>query len=222
MVFMADSERAAATARAQGIDAGLHLNFTTPFSAAAGETQLVEHQQRLCRYLRLHRFAPAIFHPGLTRSFESVVTAQLEEYRRLYGADADRIDGHHHMHLCANVVLGNLLPFGTVVRKNFSFRAGEKALGNRLYRQLVDSVLRRRHDLVDFLFALPPLESAPERLPRIFALARKFAVEVETHPVDPDEYRFLMDGEIFRQTGDIPIARGFPVERRQRLGSQKL
>src|SRR6266480_4217678 len=33
MVFMADSERAADTARERGIDAGLHVNFTTPFSA---------------------------------------------------------------------------------------------------------------------------------------------------------------------------------------------
>src|ERR1044071_8087146 len=33
MVFMEDSERAAAIARANGIDAGLHLNLTTPFTS---------------------------------------------------------------------------------------------------------------------------------------------------------------------------------------------
>ena len=33
MVFMQDSERAAGIAREHGIEAGLHLNFTTPFSA---------------------------------------------------------------------------------------------------------------------------------------------------------------------------------------------
>ena len=32
MVFMEDSERAASIARADAIDAGLHLNFTTAFS----------------------------------------------------------------------------------------------------------------------------------------------------------------------------------------------
>lgn len=38
MVFMADSERAAATARERGIDSGLHLNLTTPFSPACSGT----------------------------------------------------------------------------------------------------------------------------------------------------------------------------------------
>jgi hypothetical protein len=32
MVFMEDSERAAARTREHGIEAGLHLNFTMPFS----------------------------------------------------------------------------------------------------------------------------------------------------------------------------------------------
>lgn len=201
MVFMKDSERASVIAREQGIDAGLHLNFTTPFSAASSAKRLVEHQEQLARYLLRHRFARVFFHPGLTRSFEYVVTTQLEEFRRLYGAEPGRIDGHHHMHLCANVVLGNLLPLGSLVRRNFSFQAGEKCLGNRLYRRLIDRMLRRRNNLVDFLFALPPLEP-PDRLERICSLARRFAVEVETHPVNPEEYRFLM-GERFSVVPEV-------------------
>ena len=122
MVFMEDSEGAAARAREQGIDAGLHLNFTTAFSTVGTAMLLKEHQQRLSHYLRRHRFAQVVFHPGLTRSFEYVVNVQLDEFSRLYGTAPDRIDGHHHMHLCANVVLGKLLPGGTVVRRNFSFR----------------------------------------------------------------------------------------------------
>lgn len=34
MVFMEDSERAAHAAREHHVDAGLHLNFTTPFTAS--------------------------------------------------------------------------------------------------------------------------------------------------------------------------------------------
>ena len=53
-----------------------------------------------------------------------------------------------------------------------------------------------------------PLE--PEsRLQWIFSLARKFVVEVETHPIERDEYRFLAEGEIFRVAGDVPVARRF-------------
>jgi len=205
MVFMEDSERAATLARDRGIDAGLHLNFTTSFSASGCPAGLVDRQQELRRYLRRHRLAQVVFHPGLIRSFEYVVAAQLDEFRRLYGVDPDRLDGHHHMHLCANVLLGGLLPPGTLVRRNFSFQHGEKSLWNRLYRRLVDGILARRHRMVDFFFSLAPLEP-PGRLQRIFSLARQFVVEVETHPVNQEEYRFLVAGEIFRQIGDVRIA----------------
>jgi hypothetical protein len=205
MVFMADSERAAAMARERKIDAGLHLNLTTPFSAPYCPTKLIEHQQRISRYLRRHRYSQVVFHPGLVRSFKYVVSAQCEEYQRLYGAKPQRLDGHKHMHLCANVLLGGLLPRGTIVRRNFSFLPGEKSWGNRFYRKVVDRLLARRHRLTDFFFSLPPLEP-PERLHRIFSMGRQFVVEVETHPVKPEEYRFLQGGEIFRWTEDCRIA----------------
>ena len=205
MVFMEDSERAAAIARERDIDAGLHLNFTTPFSTPRCSTRLIEHQRRLCSYLRLHRLAPAVFHPGLVSAFEYVAAVQREEFVRLYGAEPSRLDGHHHMHLCSNVLLGRLLPSGTVVRRNFSFQAGEKSFLNRLYRRALDRLLARRHRVTDFFFSLMPLDPLG-RVQKIFSLARKFSVEVETHPVNPDEYRFLESGEIFRCAGDIAIS----------------
>jgi predicted glycoside hydrolase/deacetylase ChbG (UPF0249 family) len=208
MVFMTDSERAAAIARESAVDAGLHLNLTTPFSAVAGAGPLTSHQQRVSAHLRRHRLSQLLFHPGLSRSFDYVVKAQIEEFERLYGARPGRIDGHHHMHLCANVVLGNLLPAGTLVRRNFTFRRGEKSAANRLYRGCVDRIVQRRHRTADCLFTLPPLEPV-ERLRRIFALARTRIVELEAHPVLPDEYRYLHDGAIFRDLEGLPIARGF-------------
>ena len=202
MVFMEDSQRAAALALEHGIDIGLHLNLTAPFSAQVS-SQLASHQQKLASYLRWHRVAHVVFHPGLVESFKYVVTAQLEEFERLYGSPARRIDGHHHAHLCANVLLGNLLPEGVIARRSFSFRRGEKSLGNRLYRKLVDHFLAKRHPVTDLFFSLPPLE--PQRLQRIFSAARKFVVELETHPVVPEEYRFLAGGEIFRWVGKEQI-----------------
>src|SRR5439155_8191496 len=175
------------------------------FSSADCLAQLAEHQRKLATYLRRRPLARVIFHPGLAASFEYVVAAQLDEFRRLYGTAPERLDGHHHMHLCANVLLAGLLPPGTLVRRNFSFQHGEKSLWNRLYRRLVDGILARRHRMVDFFFSLAPLEP-PGRLQRIFSLARQFVVEVETHPVNQEEYRFLVAGEIFRQIGDVRIA----------------
>jgi hypothetical protein len=208
MVFMQDSERAAGIAREANVDAGLHLNFTTPFSALASPAKLVEHQLKIASYLSRHKAAKAIYHPGLARSFAYVLTAQAEEFQRLYGVSPTRVDGHHHMHLCANVALGRLLPAGTIARRNFSFQSGEKSWSNRLYRNLVDRMLARRHRLTDFFFSLPPLEPAA-RLQRIFSLARQHVVELETHPVNQEEYRFLMGDGIVRGAGEVPIARGF-------------
>lgn len=205
MVFMEDSQRAAAIAREQGIDTGLHLNLTTHFSERGTPGRLIEHQQRLARFLRRHRFARVLFHPGLVRSFEYVVYAQRDEYQRLYGTQPARLDGHHHMHLCTNVLLKGLLPKGGRVRRNFSFQPGEKSIGNRYYRNLVDRSLSRRHRLTDFFFSLPPLDPT-SRLKRIFSLANEFEIEVETHPVHPAEYSFLMGEEFSSLTANIRIA----------------
>jgi predicted glycoside hydrolase/deacetylase ChbG (UPF0249 family) len=191
MVFMEDSERAANIAREESIDAGLHLNLTTAFSKVAN-SELAERQQKIALYLRRHRLAPAVFHPGLVQSFDYVVAAQLDEYRRLFGNEPARIDGHHHMHLCANVFMGRLLPEGTVARRSFSFGAGEKSVANRAWRNVVNAILARRHRLTDFLFSLPPV--TPGRLDSIFSLAAEWVVEIETHPVNSDEYSFLASG----------------------------
>ncbi len=208
MVFMEDSERSAVIAQERKIDVGLHLNFTTSFTAPQCPAPLLQRQQEVARHLLRHRLAQAVFHPGLVRSFEYVVRSQLDEFRRLYQKDPDRLDGHHHMHLCTNVLLEGLMPPGTFVRRNFSFRAGEKSFVNRLYRQLVDLLLARRHRLVDFFFSLPPFQPL-DRLQRIFSLAQQYVVEVETHPVNPEEYEFLAGGEVFRRAGNLRIAPRF-------------
>jgi hypothetical protein len=170
----------------------------------------LERQHKVATYLLQHRLAQAVFHPALTRSFEYLVSAQRDEFCRLYGAAPERFDGHHHMHLCANVLLASLLPAGTVVRRNFSFQPGEKSFINRLYRQVVDSMLTRRHLLTDLFFSLEPLQP-PARLQRIFSSARRFVVEVETHAVNPEEYRFLTGSEIFRHAGDCSVAPRYGV-----------
>jgi YdjC-like protein len=205
MVFMEDSDRAAAIAREHRIESGLHLNLTTPFSTHACPAPLRERQQRIARYLRRHRLRQVVFHPGLARDFADVVAAQLDEFARLYGEGPDRIDGHHHMHLCANVLLAGLLPRGTLVRRSFSFQPGEKSSWNRLYRRWVDAVIARRHRMFDFFLSLAPLDS-PDHMQRIVSLARRFIVEVETHPILPQEYQFLTQGRWSPWKHEIQIA----------------
>jgi hypothetical protein len=208
MTFMEDSERAAALALEHQIDTGLHLNFTSPFRASNCPAKLVEQQHKLQRYLLSNRFAQAMYYPGLAGAFEYVVSAQLDEFHRLYGGAPDRIDGHHHMHICANVLWGELMPEGTLVRRNFSFLPGEKSCVNRFYRKSVDRLLKRRHRLVDYLFSLEPV-GHPDRLQRIVSLARHAVVELETHPVNLDEYRFLTSSEIVSKLAGLPPSSRF-------------
>jgi predicted glycoside hydrolase/deacetylase ChbG (UPF0249 family) len=209
MVFMEDSERAAQISQDHGVDTGLHLNLTAPFISGRCSATLVEHQRKIASYLRRHPLARVLFHPGLTLSFEYSVKSQFDEYARLFSQPPGRVDGHHHMHLCSNIQRAQLLPSGTLVRRNFSFQSGEKSLINRLYRKHIDDKLSRRHRLMDYLFALPPLEST--RLQRVIDLARSHSVELETHPINPAEYSFLTQGEIARELGTTLIATRFPI-----------
>lgn len=218
MVFMQDSARAAEIARAEGADTGLHLNFTLEFSAPECSHRLREQQAKLKHFLTRHRLATAFYHPGLAATFEYVVRAQVEEYKRLYGSAPRRIDGHHHMHLCANLIGGRLLPAGVIVRRNFSFRAGEKSFLNRAYRSWRDRQLARRYQIADYFFDLMPAK--PERLKAIFALAAHADVEIETHPVNDDEYEFLRGDEFAEYASQFPVSRGYILRKSNPSASQ--
>jgi predicted glycoside hydrolase/deacetylase ChbG (UPF0249 family) len=207
MVFMDGSERAAAIARENNIDAGVHLNFTTPFTGSEVAQKLIEHQAKTARFLRSHRYAPAVFHPLLVNSFDYVVKRQLEEFERMYGSRPHRIDGHHHMHLCANVLLQRLLPEGAIVRRNLSFAPGEKRRVNRWFRRMQDNLLSRRHRMTDYFFDLLPTEKA--RMSSICELARRHNVEIETHPARAEEHRFLMAGGLAQLAPGMTVARGY-------------
>jgi hypothetical protein len=74
----------------------------------------------------------------------------------------------------------------------------------------MDFVLARQHRVVDFFFALSPLEPS-SRLQRVFSLASRYVIEVETHPINLDEYTFLMGPEILRQAANTEIAPRFLI-----------
>lgn len=200
LVFMADSERAAELARERQLDAGLHMNFVSPYSGRSVSTRLSDHLDRTSRYLLRNRLAPILFNPMLMGSFKYLMSHQLDEYRRIYGKDPSRVDGHHHMHLSANVLLQGLLPPGAVVRRNFWFEPGEKSVWNRYYRRMVDYYVSRKHRLADFFFSVTPL-LPKSRLQKIYSLARTHVVEIETHPVHADEYHYLTKGGILQDIG---------------------
>jgi hypothetical protein len=191
MVFMEDSERAAELAMAAGIDTGLHLNFTQRFSARGCLPHVVEPQEQIVRFLTKNKFAELFYHPGLQRQFHYVFQAQLEEFLGLFGRAPSHFDGHHHMHLCANMLLGKVIPAGEKIRRSFSFFPGQKSCVNSGYRWLVDKWIRRRYRSTDFLFALTDCIRF-EGFARVVALARRAIVELETHPEEPAELEWLL------------------------------
>jgi predicted glycoside hydrolase/deacetylase ChbG (UPF0249 family) len=205
MVFMEDSERAAELAREHGFDVGLHLNLTAKFSSANVPANVKARQERVSGFLLRSRLAQVAYHPGLAGDFRYVVSAQIEEFQRIYGERPRRLDGHHHMHLCANVLYGNLLPEGVIARRNFSFPPGEKSKVNRMYRRMVDRRLAKHHPMTDYFFSIEPIDDT-ERLRGIIELAKRSIVELETHPANPREHALLTRGDVPWQMGGTLIA----------------
>jgi predicted glycoside hydrolase/deacetylase ChbG (UPF0249 family) len=210
MVFMEDSERAATLARRHDVDAGLHLNLTAAFTGRGGDAALAEDLRRVSGFLRSHSLARLLFHPALARPIRRLKEAQVAEFRRLYGRAPARIDGHHHAHLCTNVLAQGLLGDTAIVRRNFTFERGEKSWFNRAYRGWVDRRLARRHRVTDYLFSILPLEDSA-RLERIIQLARTASVELETHPVQDEERELLLSDAFRARLGDVRVPRYAPL-----------
>jgi Uncharacterized protein conserved in bacteria len=194
MVFMADSERAAEVAKENRLDVGLHLNFDEAFTGKDYPSRLSECHRSTMRYLRANKYAELVYNPFLREKFAYSYEAQANGFVRLFGKPPSHIDGHHHRHLCANILLSNVIPRGTKMRRNFSFWPGEKSLLNRAYRALVDRWLSRRYQLPDYFFDLSQ-SIREKKLDRLVTLARSSKVELMTHPAIQMEEAYLMSDE---------------------------
>jgi predicted glycoside hydrolase/deacetylase ChbG (UPF0249 family) len=194
MVFMEDSQRAADLVREYSIDVGLHLNFTQELTERIHSSLLCDYHDRIIGFLTRTKYNFLIYNPILRKEFEYVFQVQLEEFERLYDMSPSHIDGHHHMHLCANMLIDSIIPEGQKVRRNFTFARGEKSLLNRMYRAAIDKWLVRRYLTADYLFSLS--ESIKTgRLGRALELSKTSSVELETHPELAGEYEWLMGNE---------------------------
>lgn len=193
MVFMEDSERAAEIASKHNLDIGLHLNLTVAFSGGFTDSTLVADHARVVKYLRSSKYAQPLYHPLLVRAFQRTFRAQWEQFLKLYGKEPSHLDGHHHMHLCLNVLLSSLIPRGMRVRRHFTLFPTETTFLKASYRRLVDRWLRRRFRCSDYFFSLQPINW--ERLRAIVGLAAQSEVELAAHPGVDEEFQFLLSEE---------------------------
>jgi predicted glycoside hydrolase/deacetylase ChbG (UPF0249 family) len=191
MVFMEDSERAADIAKTAGIDVGLHVNLTEAFVTSVPSHAVVDAQSRTAGFLKSNKYAQILYHPLLRDAFRDTYCAQADEFVRLYGKAPSHVDGHQHMHLCANMLVDGIIPIGQKVRRNFSFKSAEKGWLNRTFRRVSDWWLSRNYHLTDYFFALSQHLSIAA-LDRVILLSKTSSVELMTHPTQQDEQTFLV------------------------------
>src|SRR5689334_22483937 len=65
MVFMEDSERAGELARSAGMQVGLHVNLSQPFTAGNVPGDFRADQQTICRFLKSCKYAQLMYNPFL-------------------------------------------------------------------------------------------------------------------------------------------------------------
>lgn len=204
MVFMEDSERAARIARELGLDVGLHLNLSQPFTARNACPDLHHHLDFVRRFLKRHRFSSTLYNRSLRDSFSYLYHRQAAEFYNLYDITPTRVDGHQHMHLCMNMIFDELIPVGYRVRRSFSFEAGERGFLNRLYRSWIDRRLGRRYKLTDKFYSLSSALQT-QTITRVARYAQSCNVELMAHPEKPLEKQYLEGTQILADLTNVHI-----------------
>jgi predicted glycoside hydrolase/deacetylase ChbG (UPF0249 family) len=203
MVFMADSARGSVLAREHGLNAGLHLNLDERFEAPGVRGEVIEMHDCIRSYLRRSKYAQAVYNPMLRKKMEYVYKSQIEEFYRLYGKAPTHVDGHHHLHLCANMLFGRIIPRCMKLRGTFSFWPGEKSRLNRFYRKLVSRWLLNRHVVPDYFFSLKSC-LASNRMEMVVELAKKSKVELMTHLCVDAEHAYLTSDDYEQAFRHVP------------------
>lgn len=207
MVFMEDSERAASLASQTGLELGLHINFSAAFSAPNIPGRIQEDHNGIISYLTRSKAAKLVYNPSLSGAFRDVFLSQLKEFVRLYGRYPDFYNGHHHLHLCANMLASGIIPQGSAIRRTFTFAPGEKGILNRACRHIVNNWISKRFVSSDLFFSIRPLEHQ-QRLQDIFRQAESRSVELEVHPENAEEIEFLLS-DSYRQMMETVFCGGF-------------
>lgn len=193
MMFMAGSEQAASLAGEHPeLGIGLHLNLFEEYSGESVPAAVRERQRRLIGSFQRSRLRRWVYDPRMRRQVDQVVADQWERFVELYGRLPTHVDGHHHSHMAANVLLSGSLPRGIAIRNALS-DAHRRSPVTDLLRAARQRLVLSRFRSTDYFFSIetvwPDLEGPPpeEKL----GLSRRNSVEVMVHPAYPREYEPL-------------------------------
>ena len=208
MVFMADSERAAALAQRIALPVGLHLNLSEAFTGAAVPEPIRTLQAELVprftdRGRRWRRWLPD---PRIANAVERAVADQLEGFRELYGRDPTHVDGHKHVHISPTVACTPSLAH-LPLRRAISDAPGSRspvAAARRIRHRLILSRMPGTDHFVAISSLRQELVSGPAP-GQLSSLARSEIVEVMAHPGLPDEQELLMTDAWARVMSDARL-----------------
>ncbi len=204
MVFMEDTEFAAEQALVSGLDTGIHLNFTAPMTGRKVDPGLVKVQETVSSYLLKNKLSQLLYNPVLTKQFKILYTAQMNEFIRLLKRPPSHIDGHHHMHLCANALFDCTYPHSSWVRRNFTFHPGSKGYMKWAYRKTIDTWLSRKYRITEYFNSIEPVEDK-QRLRAYFQIASQCLFELEVHPGREHELAFLIGKDFKKLLGNTKL-----------------
>jgi len=165
---------------------------------------LIKSHRRIASFLTMSKYCSFFYNPLLKRDFEYTYNSQYEEFVRLYNKEPIHINGHHHMHLCTNMLIDRLIPRGSKVRRSFTFSSGEKSFLRIIYRKIIDSILVRRYTCTECFFSATPTQNT-ERLRNVVKLAKSRNVELMVHPERKIEFDFLMSDEFFEMVSPVQV-----------------
>lgn len=197
MMFMAGSEQAASLAGEHlDLGIGLHLNLFEEYSSESAPVTVRDRQQRLLDCFQRSRLRRWVYDPRIRRQVDQVIGDQWERFLELYGREPTHVDGHHHSHMAANVLLSRALPRGTAIRNALS-DAHRPTPAARVLRASRRRLVLSRFRSTDYFFSIetawPGLTGTPpeEKL----GLSQRNTVEVMVHPAYPREYGPLQTAE---------------------------
>jgi chitin disaccharide deacetylase len=191
MVFMNDSRRAAESASKCDIDIGLHINFTEEYTGTNVPGDVQERHNRVRGYLLKSKWASIIYNPFIRKDICDCFNDQCIEYNRIIGRMPYRYDGHHHVHLCSNMIIDHVIPYGACVRRSFTFKKKEKSVLNRFYRRIVDWRIQNKYICCDEYYALSGSNDNYLAIRNYIQNASIKNIELSTHPEIAEQFNYL-------------------------------
>jgi predicted glycoside hydrolase/deacetylase ChbG (UPF0249 family) len=189
MVWMADSERAAAIGVQERLPIGLHLNLIEPYTGPGVPAAVAARQREICGRMAGEHPAALLYDPRWRKRFDACIADQIERFRELYGREPTHVDGHRHMHLALNAILSAPLGGARGYRRPFSLAAGESSPARRAIRAGLAAAIRARFPTTDRLMSIRSLlpELGGSGAQGKLEAARSGSVEVMAHPELEDE-----------------------------------